>query len=110
LTRRVKQRYLALKIESVESFEDEDIKDAVWNAVTQLFGEYGASKAGLFLVQYDRQRREAVLRCSHKALPMVHASIVSVTKIGDKPVAMHVLRVSGTLRALKKKLEDDSLI
>jgi len=102
LIRRVKQRYLALKIESVESFGDEDIKDAVWNAVTQLFGEYGASKAGLFLVQYDRQRKEAVLRCSHKALEMVHASIVSVTNIRDKPVAMHVLRISGTLRALKK--------
>jgi len=110
LTRRVKQRYLALKIESVESFEDEDIKDAVWNAVTQLFGEYGASQVGLFLVQCDRQRKVAVLRCSHKALEMVHASIVSVTKIGDKPVAMRVLRVSGTLRALKRKLEDDSLV
>lgn len=102
MIRRVKQRYLALKIESAGSFEEEDIKDAVWSAVIQLFGEYGASQAGLFLVQYDKQRKEAVLRCSHKALPMVHASIVSVTKIGDKPVAMHVLRVSGTLRALKK--------
>ena len=110
MTRRVKQRYLALKIESVESFEEDDIKDAVWSAVIQLFGEYGASQAGLFFVQYDKQRKEAVLRCSHKALEMVHASIVSVTKIGDKPVAMRVLRVSGTLRALKKKLEDDSLI
>jgi len=102
LIRRVKKRYLSLKIESAASFEEEDIKDVVWNAVIQLFGEYGASQAGLFLVQYDRQRKEAVLRCSHKALPMVHASIVSVTKIGDKPVAMHVLRVSGTLRALEK--------
>jgi len=103
LTRRVKQRYLALKIESVESFEEEDIKDAVWNAVIQLFGEYGASQTGLFLVQYDRQRKEAVLRCWHKSLPMVHASVASVTKMKDKPVAIHVLRVSGSLRALRKK-------
>lgn len=110
MIRRVKQRYLALKIESVESFEEEDVKDAVWSAVIQLFGEYGASQVGLFLVQYDRQRKEAVLRCSHKALPMVHASIASVTKIRDKPVAMYVLRISGTLRALKKKLGDDSLV
>ena len=106
MIRRVKQRYLALKIESVESFEEDDIKDAVWNAVTQLFGEYGASQAGLFLIQYDRERKEAVLRCSHKALPMVQASIASVTLMKDKPVVMHVLRVSGTLRALKKKVGD----
>jgi RNase P/RNase MRP subunit POP5 len=55
------------------------------------------------LVHYDRQRKEAVLRCSHTALPMVHASVVSVTKIRGKPAAVHVLRVSGTLRALSKK-------
>jgi RNase P/RNase MRP subunit POP5 len=103
LTRRVKQRYLALRIESVESFEEEDVKDAVWSAVIQLFGEYGASQVGLFLVQYDRQRKEAVLRCWHKALPMVQASIASVTKMKDKPAAIHVLRISGTLRALRKK-------
>lgn len=110
MIRRVKKRYLALKIEGVESFEEEDVKDVVWSAVIQLFGEYGASQVGLFLVQYDRERKEAVLRCSHKALPMVQASIASVTKMKDKPVVIHVLRISGTLRALKKKLEDDSLV
>jgi len=105
LTRRVKQRYLALKIESVESFEEEDIKDTVWSAVIQLFGEYGASQAGIFFVQYDRQRKEVVLRCSHKALPMVQASIASITKMKDKPAAIHVMRVSGSLRALRKKVD-----
>jgi len=104
LIRRVKQRYLVLKIESAEPFEVGDVRDAVWSAVVQLFGEYGASKAGLFLIEYDKERKQAVLRCSHKALPMVHASVVSVTKIRDEPVAVRVLRISGTLRALKKKV------
>lgn len=104
MIRRVKQRYLALKIESAESFEEGDVRDAVWSALIQLFGEYGASQAGLFFVQYDRQRKEAILRCSHKALPMVHASVSSVTKMKDKPAAIHVLRVSGTLRALRALL------
>jgi len=104
LIRRMKQRYLALRIESTESLDEGDVRDAVWTAVDQLFGEYGASQAGLFLVQYDRQRKEAVLRCSHKALRMVHASIASVTKMKDKPATTHVLRISGTLRALGKNL------
>jgi len=109
LIRRVKQRYLALKIESSESFEEEDLRDAVWNALIQLFGEYGASQVGLFLVQCDRQRKKAVLRCWHKALPMVKASIASVTKIKDKPVTIHVLRVSGTLKALRKRVSKQFL-
>jgi len=103
LSRRVKRRYLALQIESAESLEEEDIKDAVWNAVIQLFGEYGASQAGLSLVKYDRKKGEAVLRCSLKALSMVHASVATITEIRDKPVALHVLRISGTLRALSQK-------
>lgn len=99
----MKQRYLALKIASEESFEEEDVKDAIWSAVTQLFGEYGASQAGVFLVKYDKQKKQAVLRCSQKALTMVHASVASVTEIKNEPASFHVLRVSGTLRALRKK-------
>jgi RNase P/RNase MRP subunit POP5 len=44
-----------------------------------------------------------VLRCSHKALSMVHASVASITKIKGKSAALHVLKISGTLKALGKK-------
>jgi len=104
LIRHVKRRYLAFQIESLESLEKEEIRDAIWNSLIQLFGEYGASQSGLFLVEYDKQKKQAILRCSLKALSMVHASIASVIKIEDKPVGFHVLRISGTLRALNKKL------
>jgi len=75
--------------------------DAVWDAVLQLFGEYGASQAALTLVEYDPQKGYAVVRCSNKALEMVRASVASITKIDEKPVAMRVLRVSGTLKSLR---------
>lgn len=104
MTRRIRRRYLALKVESDRPFEDADIRQAVWSAVQRLFGEYGASQTGLFLVEYDKLRNLAVLRCSHTALPMVRASIASVTEIQNHTVAIHVLRVSGTLKALRKKL------
>jgi len=90
-------------VECEEPFGEEDVRDAVWKAVLQLFGEYGAGQAGLYLVEYDKQKKQAVLRCAHKALSIVHASVAFVTKIKDKPAALHVLRVSGTLRALSKK-------
>jgi RNase P/RNase MRP subunit POP5 len=103
LIKRVKRRYLLLKIDSTVPVEEGDLKDAVWNAVTRLFGEYGASQAGLFFVKYDRERKDVVLRCSLKALEMVHASIVSITRIRNEPATVHVLRVSGTIRALSRK-------
>ena len=103
MIKRVKRRYLLLKIESAAPVEEGDLKDAVWNSVTKLFGEYGASQAGLFFVKYDRERKDVVLRCSLKALEMVHASIVSITRIRNEPTIVNVLRVSGTIRALSRK-------
>jgi len=101
--RQMKKRYLALKIESEESLEEEEVRDAVWNGITRLFGEYGASQAGLFFVEYDKKKKHAVLRCWLKALPIVHASIASITKIKDKTATFHVSKISGNLRAVSKK-------
>jgi len=99
----VRRRYLALRVDCEESIEFNAVSDAVWNAVLRLFGEVGASQAGLFLVKYDEKKRYAVLRCSHKALPMVRAAVASITRIGTAPAAVHVIRVSGTLKALSRK-------
>jgi ribonuclease P/MRP protein subunit POP5 len=88
---------------SEETVNKEDLIKAVWNAVLQLYGEYGASQVNLIPIEVDSERNYAILRCSHKALEMVRASIASITKINEKPVAIHVLGVSGTLKSLRKK-------
>jgi RNase P/RNase MRP subunit POP5 len=103
LTRVVRRRYLALKVDCDEPLESTALSDAVWNAVLRLFGEVGASQAGLFLVRFDAKKRVGVLRCTHTALPLVRASVASLTRIGNMKVAVHVLRVAGTLKALSRK-------
>ena len=103
LSHRVKRRYLAVEAEREEPLRGEEVRDVVWGALTQLFGEYGASQSGLAFIRNYKQKQYFILRCSRKALPMVRASIASITEIGEKPVTIHVLRVSGTLKALRKK-------
>lgn len=103
---RPRYRYLAVKVDSQQLLEERDIIEAVWKAVAQLFGEYGASQIGFFLVKYDKQSKQAILRCSLKALPMVKASIASVTKMKEKPAAFHTLKISGTLKALLGKMSN----
>jgi RNase P/RNase MRP subunit POP5 len=102
LLKKVRRRYLALTIDSPETFEAKEFIDAVWNAVLKLYGEYGASKTGLTLISYDEEKRYAIMRTFHTAVEMVKAALASITKLGDKPAAIHVVRVSGTLRALRK--------
>ena len=105
MLKRVRRRYLALEVDSSEKFGSKEFMDAVWNAVSKLFGEYGASQAGLALIDYDADRRLVVIRAAHAALDMVCAALASIIKIQDKPVAIRVLRVSGTIRTLYKKIK-----
>ena len=93
-----------MKIDSNESLDSREVIDAVWSAVSKLYGEHGASRTGLMLISYDAQERLAVVRTVHDAVGMVRAAIASITRIQDKQVALHVLRVSGTIKALHKKM------
>lgn len=105
MTKRMKRRYLALQLVGKQSINERDLMDALWKALLQLFGEYGASQARLTLIEYNSQKKCAIVRCLNKALEMVRASIASITEINDKPTVIHVLRVSGTLKALRKKAQ-----
>lgn len=99
----IKRRYLALKVECKGPVDQRVVGDAVLDAVLRLFGEVGASQAALRFIHFDGKGSFAVLRCSHTALPMVKAAVASVTRIDTQPAAIHVLRVSGTLKALERK-------
>jgi RNase P/RNase MRP subunit POP5 len=77
----------------------------IWTAVYQLFGEYGASKVNLALIDYDPLVNFAIIRCSHVSIDIVRAAIVSITKVNGNSIAIHVRRVSGTLKSIQQLLE-----
>jgi RNase P/RNase MRP subunit POP5 len=104
LLKKVKRRYLALTIESDEVFSAGEFMDAVWGAVLKLYGEYGASRTGLVLIDYDAEKRFAVLRTVLTAVDMVRAALALLTRVGGKGVVVHVLVVSGTIRGLYRRL------
>jgi ribonuclease P/MRP protein subunit POP5 len=103
--KREKRRYLALEAISEQSLNGQVVLDAVQASVHRLFGEYGASKANLKLIKKRTEKRQVVVCCSHKALEQVRAAIASTTVINGKAGVIHVLGVSGTLKALSKKTE-----
>ena len=100
----MRKRYLAFKITSEQTVSKRNLADAVWKVILQLFGEYGASQADLGLIEYDQEKDLGIIRCSRRAVEMVRASVASITEINEKSVAIHVLGVSGTLKALRRKV------
>jgi RNase P/RNase MRP subunit POP5 len=106
---RTRRRYIAVKIDGGETFDERDIHYAVWTSILRLFGEYGASQTELTLMEFDMKRKQVILRCSHKALDLVKASIVAVTEIANEKVATHILSVSGTLKSLRRRIRKPRL-
>ncbi len=98
--KRVKRRYLALQLECDSVPAEREFIDAVWLSVTKLYGEVGASLTGLALINFDEERKVAVLRVSLATLSMARASLATITSIAGKETSVHVLGVSGTLKAL----------
>jgi ribonuclease P/MRP protein subunit POP5 len=98
--KRVKRRYLALQLESEGMPAEREFMDAVWASVTKLYGEVGASLTGLALINFDVERKIFVVRTSLASLHMVRASLATVTSVAGRGASMHVLAVSGTLKAL----------
>jgi RNase P/RNase MRP subunit POP5 len=104
--KRLKRRYLALKFDSDFTPSDREVIDTFWNAVTKLYGEVGASMANLVLIDYDAEQKRAILRCNLSTISEVRTALATVIRINDKAAAVHVLAVSGTIKALRGKLEN----
>jgi RNase P/RNase MRP subunit POP5 len=98
--KRVKRRYLALQLETETLPSEREFIDAVWASISKLYGEVGASTTGLSLINFDVEQKTAVIRVYLASLGMVRASLPCITSIGGRGVAVHVLAVSGTLKAL----------
>jgi len=98
--KRVKRRYLALKVECEALPNEREFTDAVWAAVTRLYGEVGASQAALSLIDFDVEHKTAVIRVSLATLDMVKASLATIISIAGKEASVRVSSISGTIRAL----------
>ena len=103
--KRVKRRYLALQLECGSMPSEHEFIDAVWAAITRLYGEVGASLTSLYLINFDVERHAAVIRVSLATLSLVRASLATITSIADKETTVHVFCVSGTLKALYARVQ-----
>jgi RNase P/RNase MRP subunit POP5 len=103
--KKAKRRYLALQVDSDGAPAPKEFMDAVWSAVTKLYGEHGASLTGLTLIDYNAEKKTAVIRTALATVDIVRTSLASITSVANREAAVHVLAVSGTIKALCEKLK-----
>ncbi|MCL2691055.1 MAG: Rpp14/Pop5 family protein [Candidatus Bathyarchaeota archaeon] len=100
--KRVKRRYLALQVEMEGVPSEKELMDAIWGSVTRLYGEVGASLTSMALINFDVSCKIVVVRTSLETLDFVRASLACIIRVAGMPASVHVLAVSGTIKALLK--------
>jgi len=97
-----RQRYLLIKIVNEGDIEEQQLIRAIWRNISSLYGEYGTSRTGLWLIEYEKNKY-GILRTNTEALQMVRTSLAVMREIEGNNCILVVEGVSGTIEALKKK-------
>lgn len=98
---REKRRYLLIEVISERKFSEEDAKRAAYEAVFQLLGEQGASKAAMQAKAYDPERQLLLLKCSLASHRNVVAALALKAGFGGARISLRLRKIYGTLKKAK---------
>lgn len=106
--RGVRRRYILFKLHGQAEPGEDELWETVQSHVRLLYGLSGLAEAQLKLIEYKPEEKTGILRCSHTSLTRVRAALAHITLFEDAPAALQVQRVSGTIKALKRKTLDEA--
>ena len=105
-TLREKNRYISFQVisEVGEEFTYSDLESAIWNVALDFLGEYGISKTSIWLLKdcWDQEEQIGILRCNHKSVQVVIASLGLIDRLGDNRVTFKILKISGTIKSIRE--------
>jgi len=104
-TLRPRIRYLAYEVISDSKVEFNDVLNAIWFSSLSLLGELGASDAQIRIIRdtWNANKQLGLMRVSHTAIEPVRAALAFANRIGDTPVIIRILGVSGSIKGARKK-------
>lgn len=106
-TLRKKKRYIIFKIHSDGKLRYENVRNAIYNTISNWLGELGIAKADIHLIKnlWNSDEQIGFIRCSHISVDHIKTALTTIRQIGDKRVVFETLRVSGTIKSARKKLK-----
>ena len=94
-----------LQITADDLLSQRELLDAMWGSLTKLYGEYGASSSNLSLIEYNEEKKIALVRVSLRALQPVRVALALITRIADSDATVNVVGISGTLKSLRERTD-----
>lgn len=102
-TLREKNRYIAFESISNSKFSRNDIVRVIWNSILKFFGEIGASKTSLWVMDWDEKKQKGILKVNHKSVDVIRTSLALIDSINGYRVIFNVLGISGTIKKAREK-------
>ncbi|MDH5815772.1 MAG: Rpp14/Pop5 family protein [Candidatus Nezhaarchaeota archaeon] len=98
MVKEVRWRYIVFHLHSPLSPKVEELDSVLRKHIKSFLGSYGLSKNPFKLIMYDEKSKLGILRCPHKSLEVIRLALALLHSIGGMPSAIHVAKVSGTLK------------
>jgi RNase P/RNase MRP subunit POP5 len=95
---REKNRYIVFKIHCEHKPVRKDVVNAIVNSQIRLYGEVGAATQNMWVMDYEQGKKAGIVKCNHKSVRHVKASLALIDSISKKPVAVEVVKTCGTLK------------
>ncbi|MBI4019906.1 MAG: ribonuclease P protein component 2 [Candidatus Aenigmarchaeota archaeon] len=101
---REKKRYVFFLVHSEGRLFYPDMKNAIMNSMLTWMGEQGLAKANIWVVKNLWDGKVGAIKCSHTHVDHVKTALALIHQIGDQKVVFETIRVSGTIKSGKKKI------
>ena len=98
------RRYLAISLEGGDACSEQEVSDALYQAVRELFGDYGVSCLQPKLIEFDEGTSKGIIRCSRGHKREMRVALALITEISNSDAAVRVMGASGTIKSLKSKV------
>lgn len=101
---REKKRYLAFQAISEIPLERDDVISLILGASGDLYGAYGTSKLGLWVVKFwkypssENNMTKGIIRCNRDETKSARAVIPTITRFKGRRVVFQTLGISGTIK------------
>ena len=97
-----RQRYIRFDVLGEEKFNKGDVLKAINKTGKIFFGELEFSRIHPWLIDYDPQNNEGVLKTNNHAKEEAKTILFLVDNIEGKPVRISCKKVSGTIKKVRE--------
>ena len=104
-TVRMKKRYVAFGVigKDADKIDENEIKNAFYKILNQLYGEIGFASLGFRLIEYNKETKKGIVRFRREELDKGIASFAFIKNINNEEARPSPISTSGSLKKLRER-------